>query len=198
MTSEMPVAQSTEGVAPDVLDGDCWGCNRESLKSEANGPPLKRVDCGRPLTEPCRDPVQCESHEAFEAVRAQAVAAASEVKYNSETDLPPRVWRQLDTLDLAEEFRKPVKTVREPPRWFRASLRKAYALALRHWVKDRSSSAWKLVLCQASFVLGLAVLLGHVFVLAHDPCSSSCAVAEERCRNGAQSNAAEVNDKVNK
>ena len=46
-------------------------------------------------------------------------------------------------LDLEAEVRKPVRTVREPPRWFRALLRQAFMLALRER-KHRETAAWKL------------------------------------------------------
>ena len=37
--------------------------------------------------------------------------------------VPIRMWRRLDILDLAVELRRPVRTVRDPPRWFRAQFR---------------------------------------------------------------------------
>lgn len=61
-------------------------------------------------------------------------------------ELGPRYWRQLDSLDLEAELRKPVRTVREPPRWFRGALLQAYGTALREWNKNATASAWKLVL----------------------------------------------------
>lgn len=60
--------------------------------------------------------------------------------------LPPRTWRQLDDLDLAAELRKPVRTVRDSPRWFRASLLSAYGIALREWDRTPTPTTWKLVL----------------------------------------------------
>jgi hypothetical protein len=60
--------------------------------------------------------------------------------------LPPRTWRQLDDLDLAAELRKPVRTVRDSPRWFRASLLSAYGIALREWDRSPTPATWKLVL----------------------------------------------------
>ena len=44
------------------------------------------------------------------------------------------------------EFRKPVRTVREPPRWFRGQLQRALTLALQQWQRDQSASSWKLLL----------------------------------------------------
>ena len=56
-------------------------------------------------------------------------------------------------LDLEAELRKPARTVREPPRWFRGSLRQAFLLALRAR-PQRQEAAWKL------FVLTPRMLLG--------------------------------------
>lgn len=60
--------------------------------------------------------------------------------------LPPRAWQQMDSVDLEHELRRPVKTVRDPPRWFRASLRQAYAIALHAWQHNPNSRTWKAVL----------------------------------------------------
>ena len=50
------------------------------------------------------------------------------------------------TYDLAAELRKPVRTVRDSPRWFRASLLSAYGIALREWDRTPTLATWKLVL----------------------------------------------------
>ncbi len=52
-------------------------------------------------------------------------------------------WSMMTALDLEAEIRKPVRTVREPPRWFRGSLRQAFLLALRSR-EQRGEAAWKL------------------------------------------------------
>ena len=39
-----------------------------------------------------------------------------------------------------------MRTVREPPRWFRGSLLQAYDIAFRQWQRDRSACSWKLTL----------------------------------------------------
>ena len=59
--------------------------------------------------------------------------------------LPPRTWRQLEGVDLEAELRQAVRTVREPPRWFRGPLLQAYWVALQQWARDRSTSSWKLL-----------------------------------------------------
>ena len=59
--------------------------------------------------------------------------------------LPPRTWRQLESVDLEAELRRPVRRVREPPRWFRGSLRRAFHIALKQWDRTRDASAWKLM-----------------------------------------------------
>lgn len=60
-------------------------------------------------------------------------------------DLPPRYWQQLDEIHLEQELRKPVRTVREPPRWFRGALLKSYGVALREWRRAPAAAAWKVV-----------------------------------------------------
>ena len=105
--------------------------------------PCQHDDCGRSLTSPCADAVPCACHVSFAELQNSAGQAAVA---ESRANLPPRTWRQLERVDLAEEFRKPVRTVREPPRWFRGQLRRAFAVALQQWQRDKSTSSWKLVL----------------------------------------------------
>ena len=47
---------------------------------------------------------------------------------------------------MHELARDRVRTVREPPRWFRGQLLKAYCIALDEWSRTQSSAAWKLFL----------------------------------------------------
>ena len=65
---------------------------------------------------------------------AEAAQAAAEEE--------ARRWRA-KAEDLESELGKRVRTVREPPRWFRGLLRQAFMMALRerHW---RPTAAWKL------------------------------------------------------
>ena len=58
--------------------------------------------------------------------------------------IPARAWRSMDDLDLEAELCRPARTVREPPRWFRAQLRKAYSVALTEWQQRGRPAAWKL------------------------------------------------------
>ena len=120
-----------------------------ALEEEERLPPMRRDDCQKPLTEPCTDPAPCDAHIAFEAFRAQRADAATRARQAEGSDhaaLPPRTWKQLERVDLEAEFRKPVRTVREPPRWFRGSLKRAYAVALRQWSREKTPETWKLVL----------------------------------------------------
>ena len=48
-------------------------------------------------------------------------------------------------------MRAPVLTVKEPPRWFRGSLQRAYGVALDEWAQSgideaRAAASWKLLL----------------------------------------------------
>ena len=49
----------------------------------------------------------------------------------------------MTNLDLEEELRRPVKTLREPPKWFRMHLRQAFELALKNR-RHREVASWKL------------------------------------------------------
>ena len=57
---------------------------------------------------------------------------------------PNRCLRTLDGINLASELRHGVRTVREPPRWFREPLRGAYKMVLEEWAAARSDAPWKL------------------------------------------------------
>ena len=52
-------------------------------------------------------------------------------------------WREIAGISLEDALRKPVRTVRDPPRWFRAQLRQALAVALRERHR-KPEAAWKL------------------------------------------------------
>ena len=56
---------------------------------------------------------------------------------------PGSSWTAMAALDLEAELRQPVRTVREPPRWFRGCFRQAFQLALRSR-EQRCEAAWKL------------------------------------------------------
>ena len=66
---------------------------------------------------------------------------------------PASSWRGMAALDLEAEIRKPARTVREPPRWFRGSLRQALLLSLRAR-EQRGEAAWKLFLLTPRMLLG--------------------------------------------
>ena len=73
-------------------------------------------------------------------------AAGDDALHSAQTNIPNRVWRLFDSFDLEEELRRPVRTVREPPRWFRGQLRRAFGIVLNEWRKTRSVAAWKIFL----------------------------------------------------
>ena len=68
--------------------------------------------------------------------------------------VPIRKWRCLEGIDFEAELRRPVRTVREPPRWFRGQFRKAMGYALHEWQRSRSSVAWKLFILTPRMLLG--------------------------------------------
>ena len=68
--------------------------------------------------------------------------------------VPNRMWRALEAVDFETELRRLVRTVREPPRWFRGQFKKAMVYALHEWQRSRNAVTWKL------FVLTPRMLLG--------------------------------------
>ena len=68
--------------------------------------------------------------------------------------VPNRMWRALEAVNFETELRRPVRTVREPPRWFRGQFKKAMVYALHEWQRSRNAVNWKL------FVLTPRMLLG--------------------------------------
>ena len=80
------------------------------------------------------DPEWSRFRQVLEAPKQEVhVADERPPRTQSEPDafLPPRIWRQFDDLDLEAELKHPVRTVREPPMWFREGLLQAYGVALR-------------------------------------------------------------------
>ena len=75
-----------------------------------------------------------------------AEPAVEDVVHVPHTNIPNRAWRDFQNFDLEAEMRRPVRTVREPPRWFRGQLRRAFGIALNEWRRTRSAAAWKVFL----------------------------------------------------
>ena len=68
--------------------------------------------------------------------------------------MPAHAWRFLESLDLEAELQRPTRTVREPPRWFRGSLRKAFGFSLKEWRRRPTAATWKLFLLTPRMLLG--------------------------------------------
>ena len=49
-------------------------------------------------------------------------------------------------MDFEAALREPVLTMKEPPRWFRGSLLRAYSVALEEWERNKSVGSWALML----------------------------------------------------
>ena len=59
----------------------------------------------------------------------------------SQPSLNRNCWAQLDGIDLENGLRKRVPTIRDPPRWYRGSLRRAYMVSLHEWRRNKSARA---------------------------------------------------------
>ena len=83
------------------------------------------------------------------------IEAGTVVNDATESARPPASsWEHMAALSLEAELRRPVRTVREPPRWFRGSLRKAFAFALRsRETNRRTAPAWKLFVLTSRMLL---------------------------------------------
>ena len=107
--------------------------------------------------------------DAYQAAIEAAAAAMQEPDEQAEEPVEeeptgwvaPRTWRQLDAVDLEAELRKPVRTVREPPRWFRGSLCRAFNIALKRWEMTPNASTWKLVVLLPRMLLRPTEELGE-------------------------------------
>ena len=62
-------------------------------------------------------------------------------------------WAQLDSIDLESELRKRVRTIRDPPRWFRRPLRRACMVSFHEWRRNKSARSWKLFILTARMLL---------------------------------------------
>ena len=69
------------------------------------------------------------------------------------TTIPETAWTYMENLDLEAELRRPCRTVREPPRWFRGSLQKAFGIGLQQWDRYRTNAAWKLIVLTPKMLL---------------------------------------------
>ena len=49
-------------------------------------------------------------------------------------------------MDFEAALREPALTMKEPPRWFRGSLLRAYCVALDEWERSKSTGSWALLL----------------------------------------------------
>ena len=59
----------------------------------------------------------------------------------------------MEDLDFVSELRKSVRTVCDPPRWFRGSLLKAFGIGLRYWQQHKTAGAWKLIVLTPRMLL---------------------------------------------
>ena len=71
---------------------------------------------------------------------------SSERRPPTSTAIPRSAWTAWRSCNLERELFTTVPTVRDPPPWFRGSLRRAYAVALREWRDRKSAESWKLLL----------------------------------------------------
>eukprot|EP00973_Karenia_brevis_P005099 700396-Karenia_brevis.AAC.1 len=106
-----------------------------AVASQGDDDPARNIesDCGRPLNAACGCyPHMCEAHTHY-------------FNHRIRHGLGPTAgaWTYMNDLDLEAEIRKSTRTVRDVPRWFRASLRHAFMFALRAR-HHRPVAGWKL------------------------------------------------------
>ena len=69
-------------------------------------------------------------------------------------------WRFITSIDLEAELRKPVRTIREVPRWFREKLRQAFLMSLKHR-ESHADAGWKLFILTPRMLLKPTVERGE-------------------------------------
>ena len=89
---------------------------------------------------------------AAAATPALATSAPPPTPATARTEPPASAWQEVADLDLERVLRQSAVTVREPPRWFRGSLRQAFMLALRAKVRH-PVAAWKLAILAPRMLL---------------------------------------------
>ena len=92
--------------------------------------------CGRSIEKP--GPPWAQRPETEQDVQERRIAEAAEQQFQ----VPIRMCRALEAIDFEAELRRPVRTVREPPRWFRGQFKKAMGYTLREWQRSRNVVAW--------------------------------------------------------
>jgi len=137
----------------------------ESFQHEAAETPLLAEQAPsrprRTLTLVGGDARQAAIEAAAAAMQEPEDQAEEPVEEEPTGWIPPRTWRQLEAVDLEAELQKPVRTVREPPRWFRGSLCRAFNIALRKWEMTPNASTWKLVVLLPRMLLRPTEELGE-------------------------------------
>ena len=96
-------------------------------------------------------PSGASSRSASGATLAAATSATRTGEASSHSP-PASAWTAMAELDLEEILRQPTRTVREVPRWFRASVRQAFGVALRAR-EHRREAAWKLLILTPRMLL---------------------------------------------
>ena len=66
---------------------------------------------------------------------------------------PGSSWDRWAAVDFEAALRNPATTLKEPPRWFRGSLQRAYAVALEEWGRSKSAASWLLLLFTPQLLL---------------------------------------------
>ena len=76
---------------------------------------------------------------------AAEAAAEAEEHGGAEARRPPRAaWERWAAVDYDAAQRETVRTMKEPPKWFRGNLRRAYDIALDEWDRNNSAGSWML------------------------------------------------------
>ena len=130
---------------------------RELQESLSNRRPRSAQDHSRPGRH-CTF-AEAESGQAPAARPTAASALAEAAATRSQPSA--QSWREMADLDLESILRQPAVTVREPPRWFRGSLRQAFLLALRA-KPQHAEAAWKVFVLAPRMLLGPTMEKGDV------------------------------------
>jgi len=87
---------------------------------------------------------------AAPALLAEAADAADGAPHDDKVPgILREAWDSWAAVDYAAALREPLHatlTMKEPPRWFRGSLVRAYGVALDEWMRSKSTASWALLL----------------------------------------------------
>ena len=105
-------------------------------------PTEQQVDAQPPEAQ--QDIASGRDEPGWQRVRTSSQLARIVSEAGRRPQIARSTWLHFESVSLAEELQFPVATIRDPPRWFRGNLRRAYVIALQEYRASRSAASWTL------------------------------------------------------